>query len=146
MLINIRKKGITLRAFTNGGYQDSNFIGDLPGFFQVWYNPQYMVNILPLSDVRKRFRITIDTALEAAILIHLDDGSIIKFEEVGSGLYLFKSKKLKQSNKKISDYSYLIVVAGNKENFNNREISRADKARILYTTLGMPGYQKNSNF
>ena len=35
ILINVKKSNQTLRAFTNGGHQELNLIGDLPGFFQV---------------------------------------------------------------------------------------------------------------
>lgn len=81
MLMNIRKSPKTLRAFTNGGHQDSTQVADLPGFFQVWYNRNSMVNILTWADVRKHFRITADTAEENAIHVHVDDGKIIKFEK-----------------------------------------------------------------
>ena len=32
MLLNARKSGRTLKAFTNGGRQDSDQVADLPGF------------------------------------------------------------------------------------------------------------------
>jgi hypothetical protein len=53
LLTNIRKSNSTLRAYTNGGYQDSHEIAMLPGYFEVWYNPNSMVNILVYADVRK---------------------------------------------------------------------------------------------
>ena len=49
-----------MRAYTNGGHQDSVYKGYLPGFFEVWYNPQSMLNILSMKDVRKKYRITMD--------------------------------------------------------------------------------------
>ena len=55
MLINIRKSKKTLRAYSNGGFQDSDTEGDFPGMFKVWYNPKSMLNILAFSDVRKYF-------------------------------------------------------------------------------------------
>jgi hypothetical protein len=55
MLLNIRRSNKTLRVYTNGGHQDSTAIADLLGFFQVWFNPASMVNILSWADVRKRF-------------------------------------------------------------------------------------------
>ena len=35
MLLNIRRSPKLLKAFTNGGKQVSEFMGDLPGFFPV---------------------------------------------------------------------------------------------------------------
>ena len=58
MLINVRKSENPLRAYTNGGHQDSNKEGDFLGFFKVWFNPKCRVNILSFKDVRKIFRAT----------------------------------------------------------------------------------------
>ena len=61
MLLNIRKSKKTMRAYSNGGHQDSNQVGNFPGLFTVWYNKNSMLNILSFRDVRKIFRITMDT-------------------------------------------------------------------------------------
>ena len=79
MLTNMKMAPHRLRAFTNGGHQDSTMLGDLPGFFTVWYNPQSLVNILSMSDVRKRFRITADTRKDAALYVHMDNGKLARF-------------------------------------------------------------------
>ena len=39
-LINIRDNKHTLRVYINGGHQDSNEKEDLPGYFNIWYNPK----------------------------------------------------------------------------------------------------------
>ena len=61
MLLNIRASGRTLKAYTNGGCQDSKSIGDLQGSFPVWYNPKSMINKLAWSDVRDKYHIIADT-------------------------------------------------------------------------------------
>ena len=91
MLINIRRSDKTLMAYSNGGFQDSNLKGTFPGMFDVWYNHESMLNILSFKDVRKHFRITIDTAVENCINVHLMDGTVLRFEEVESGLYFLHS-------------------------------------------------------
>ena len=93
MLINIEDKGRKLRAYTNGGHQDSTKEGDLPGFFKVWYNPDSMVNILSFRDVRRRFKVTADTSVENSICVHMEDGKVLKFKEMESGLYLLSNNK-----------------------------------------------------
>jgi hypothetical protein len=61
MLSNIRRSPYVLRALTNGGYQDSNMVGDFPNLGKVWYNRESIANILSLAgEVRKVCRITID--------------------------------------------------------------------------------------
>ncbi len=91
MLRNIRKSGHTLRALTNGGHQDSNMIGDFPNLGAVWYNPDSIANILSLADVRKVCRVTMDSSNEPALWVHRLDGSVMKFAEHDSGLYVYDS-------------------------------------------------------
>ena len=77
LLHNIRNSPNTLRAITNGGQQDSHLIGDLPGFFPEWFNKNSMLNILSFAQVRKVYRITIDTDITATTNVHLHNGSIM---------------------------------------------------------------------
>ena len=62
LLTNIRKRDELLRAYTNGGHQDSLTKGHYKDFFEAWFKSQSMLNILSLSKVSKRYRITMDTA------------------------------------------------------------------------------------
>ena len=54
LLKNIQRTKRTLRAFSNGGWQDSRYTGVLPKFFPVWYNKVLRLNILSFADVRKK--------------------------------------------------------------------------------------------
>ena len=99
------------------------------------------MNILSFKDVRERFRITVDTSLENAICVHLDDGGVLKFKEVESGLYLLSSKN-NLTNQKISAYSFLNLVKANKSDFTKRQLKRADLARDFRRKIGYPGYRK----
>jgi hypothetical protein len=141
MLMNLRKSAKTLRAYTNGGHQDSTEVADLPGFFEVWYNKNSMVNILAWSDVRKHFRITANTPRENTIVVHLEEGKTIKFKEIGFGLYLFDNKGVNNKSS-ISGYSFLTLVRANKTNFTRRELQGADKAIEFHRKVGLPGYNK----
>ena len=73
--------------YTNGGHQDSNIVGDFPGFFKVWYTRNLIVNILLFSEVRKKFRITMDTNIESTINVYLKEEKVIRFKGVELGLY-----------------------------------------------------------
>ena len=73
MLLNVRKSKKVLRAYSNGGYQDSQNVGDVPGMFPVWYNPDSVLNILALCDVAKKFRVTMDTDVDNIIRVHLPE-------------------------------------------------------------------------
>ena len=71
ILKNIVDNNTTLRYYTNGGHQDLHKRGHVPGFFYVWYNPMSMLNILSFAEVRKTFRITMDTNEETSMIVLL---------------------------------------------------------------------------
>ena len=138
MLKNVREHTHMLRAYTNGGHQDSIEVGDLPNFFQVWYNPKSMLNILALADVISKFRVTMDTDIASAFNVHLHDGTILNFKQVASGLFLLTDNKY--FNKCLKAYSCLTLVTANKSQFSRRELEGIERARQLYKHIGMPGY------
>ena len=130
MLTNIRRSPHTLCALTNGGHQDSNLLGDFPNLGPVWFNSESsLANILSLSKVRKSCRVTMDT-----MCVHRLDGSIMKFVEHASGLYVFAPN----NNDPVTAYTLVSTVAENKKLFTAREIKDADAARALYRKLGRP--------
>ena len=100
-----------------------------------------MLNILAWCDVQKKFRITVDTDKGAYIKVHLSDTKVMYFEEVESGLYMFK-RQAHQMNKKMSGYSFLTLASANKSHYNRTELERADKARLLHAKLGYPEYKR----
>ena len=130
MLENVRKSKHKLKAYTNGGSHESEYKGFLPGFFEVWYNPNSMINILSFNDVSEKFRITMDTAEENAILVHVDEenGRVMRFKSIDAGLYILDAN----DNDFVNHYSYLNVENDNAiEYYSRREIDKADEARRL---------------
>mmetsp|Transcript_14743 Transcript_14743/g.21055 ORF Transcript_14743/g.21055 Transcript_14743/m.21055 type:complete len:154 (-) Transcript_14743:15-476(-) len=95
LLMNTKNAIGKLRAFSNGGWQDSTRVGMVPKFFSVWFNPDSRLNILSFADVRKKYQITMDTAVEAAFFVHLNNKEVWKFEESSEGLYLLTDKIIK---------------------------------------------------
>ena len=118
MLLNIKRSERTLRSHSNGGSQDSNWVGYFPGMFKVWLNKKSMLNILSFSDVRKHFRITLDTAVESTTKVHLSSTEVLRFEEVESGPYLLRRNK--NIKKRVNAYSFLRLVCANKSHFTKR--------------------------
>ena len=45
-----------------------------------------------MSDVTNKYRVTMDTMVDNCINVHLEDGNILKFKEVESGLYMLMRK------------------------------------------------------
>ncbi len=123
----------------------SNLIGDLGNFGPVWYNEDSLANILSLAQVRKRCRVTMDTAQEAAMVVHRKDGSMMKFKEFRSGLYYYDPKEPAPPNStksSVSDYCLIQTVDNNKRMFHRREVEGADRARELHRKLGRPSQKR----
>ena len=63
------------------------------------------------------------------------DGTIMRFTEHPSGLYVYKDN---ESNNSVNAYTLLSTVAEHKRMFSQRQIQQADLARKLYRMLGRP--------
>ena len=146
-LTNIRESRSPLILASNGGGRVRlTQVGDLKNFGTIWYNPQSLANILSLADVRRQNRVTMDTAVEPALIIHRKDGSEMKFLEYKTGLYYYDvATSNPPSNEPVSPYCLVQTVADKKAVYHRREIEGADKARELYVRLGRPS-QKHFEF
>ena len=128
ILIDIHDSDQTLRAVTNGGHQDSHMKAYLPGFFEVWYNPASLLNILSFSDVSKRFRITVDTKRDNSINVHLDDGNVLSFKCMNNGLYMANISDIK-SKSQLTNYSFVSVTSREQQTLQSVKLKER-------TTLG----------
>jgi hypothetical protein len=152
LLTNIRTSDKQLNVITNGGPQISTKCGDFFKFFEVWYNPNSMLNILSWSEVAAHFRITLDSAIDDCIHVHIDDGVTLSFTSIDSGIYLMKTsdcekldpnyKRPASKLKSLPHYSCVNIVEDNKTNFTSRELEGADTARALFKHLGLPSYSR----
>ena len=141
MLEGVRRSKHKLKAFTNGGSQELEYRGFLPGFFEVWYNPESMIDILSFDEVSRKFRITMDTGEENTIKVHIDEehGKVLRFKSIEAGIYILDAN----DNELVTHYSYLNVDNNEAINYNSRrEIAKAEEARKLYTHSNMPGQNK----
>ena len=128
-----------IRVYTNGGFQDYSKQGMLTLFdFEIFYNSSSLANILSLSEVAAKYRITMDTDASPSIRVHLDYDHVVIFEQCGSGLYFYDTANTDNTKHLVSKYSFLSTVASNKQYFTRREIDQADKAHILQAHIGWP--------
>jgi len=149
---NIRKSPVVLRAYTNGGHQDSTLVGRLPKFFDVFYNPKSLMNILSFAEVSAKYRVTMDSAEDDSIVVHLSDEKW-HFKKMDSGLYLLLNNN--KYNTKVTHYSdnmhtrspiqgsnFLTLISENKAHFTKRELKRVELGRELYLHCNVPGQKK----
>ena len=91
ILHDIHDSPYPLRVNTISGHTSISkmgYLGEYP--FPVWYSPGSGVNILSLFNVQQNFRCTMDTAHENCIIVHLRNGSSIKFSASAKGLYVYQ--------------------------------------------------------
>ena len=141
--ISIHKPPLT--SLTNGRPHLCDYGGIFHGLQQllsVWYAPDSVGNILALCDIRQLCRVTLDTATEAAFLVHLPNNTVLRFVEHDNGLYLLVPSV--NPTTKLPSYSYSCVstIADNRAAFICRELEGADCARQLYRTIGRPSQRK----
>ena len=145
LLKDIRKSDETMRVYTNGGHQDYDEVGTLHMFpFTAYYNPKSLANILSLAEVSSVFRVTMDSAADPAMLVHVGPATILVFKQCGSGLYYHDTAN--QTSSAVIDYSFLSTVAQNKEYFSRAEIEGADQARILQDNISWPSTEDYKHY
>ena len=106
--------------------------GDLPGVRTVWYHPEGIANVLSMGIVSMDLRITMDTSVDNAIIVHKTDGTIRRFGLTTTGLYL--------SN--LGDYSgsllTITTIEDQKMKYSALDVQRADAAQRLQLAIGHP--------
>ncbi len=92
---NIRQLDATLRLATNGGVATTNLIADTGGVGTVWFDPKAITNIYSLACMADKYRITYDSSVERAFIVHTEYGPL-KFVERPDGLYAMVEMKQQQ--------------------------------------------------
>jgi hypothetical protein len=115
----------------NAGVTSTNLVGDLPGYGEVWFNPNGIANILSLSRVKQRgFRVTFDSENGNEFHVHKPNGTTRVFQQSNRGLYYMDTQA--------TGITLINTVEGNKSNFTNRDYSRAMLARKVQNIIGRP--------
>ena len=71
----------------NHDTQQSSLVGDTKCIGEVWYNPDYIANILSLSIVNNIYRVTMDSSVSHVMHVHLPGRVLMTFHEIPHGLY-----------------------------------------------------------
>lgn len=122
---------MTIRC--NAGARTTNWKGYLPGYGWVWYYPAGIANILSLSRVRERYRVTIDSAMDNCFHVHKDGEKIMKFKEASRRLYYFDTVDREESGTML-----ITTVENNKSKLSAYDFNQAEKARVLQQRIGRP--------
>ena len=72
----------------NAGVKCTNLRGHISRYGWVWFFPDGVANILSMSRVKEKFRVTYDSATDNSFHVH-KEGKILKFKEATRRLYYF---------------------------------------------------------
>jgi hypothetical protein len=72
LVTRITKSEEILELATNAGTRQTNKKAEVPGFGQVWFDEKAIANIFGFADLVKKHRITYDSAIEDAFIIHMN--------------------------------------------------------------------------
>jgi len=153
LLSNVRKAdGAGLTLHSNGGELNTHEVGDVTGYGTVWYSPDSLANILSFANVRKKFRVSMETGPSdprPTITVFRKNGFPMRFFEHQMGLYVHDpsqdNAKLLDINDNLNtvhDYSFVNIVANLESEFSSRDIKRAKAAQKLHRRMGHPSIDK----
>ena len=87
LLKNIRKSDRSLAIFPMGGRTTTDLQGNLPGYGTVWFHPGGIANILSLSKLEDKYRVSYDSTGENKFLVHLPGRKTRSFTQCERGLF-----------------------------------------------------------
>ncbi len=133
LLQDIHEVDQTLTIRCNAGAKTTNWQGRLPGYGWVWYYPHGIANILSLSRVKERYRVTFDSAMDNCFHVHKDGKKIMKFKEATRRLYYFDTADRDETGTML-----ITTVENNKSKLSAYDYNQAEKARALQRRIGRP--------
>ena len=83
----------------------------VPGYGEVWYDPNAITNIFSLAEMEKKYCITYNSCKEKAFVVDLPDKKL-KFMQSSNGLFIYKPN-YKTNNKSLANRSIAGVSSKN---------------------------------
>ena len=138
LLKNICKTADGMRFHCNARSHLTNYVGDLPGYGTIWYDPKAIVNILSLRRVRDRYHISYDS-VDQQFVVTKPCGKEFVFKESDGGLHYMDTTCPEQGQGHGHKQQHVFMVntvKDNRKNFTNNDYLRAVWARELQVTVG----------
>jgi hypothetical protein len=131
LLRSVRKVSQSMHIQCTAGVTSTNMMGYLEGYGPVWYHPGGIANILSLSRVRKKFRVTFDSSNGNAFKLIRPDGTSRTFAESSNGLYFSIMEPV--------ETTMVNTVEHNKAKYTKSDYLQAVLARKIQGIIGRPG-------
>lgn len=133
LLTDIQETNNSLTIWCNARTKTTNWKRKLPGYGWVWYYPDDIANILSLSRVKQRYRVTFDSAADNCFIVHKDDKKIMRFKEAPRRLYYFDT-----ANRGKTGNMLITTVENNSSRLSAYDFNHAEKSRSLQRRIGRP--------
>ena len=135
----------TMGVGTNGnGHLMSNQKCLVPHLGEHWFNSDSMTNIIAMKDMTDKYRVTMDSAVEKALFVHMPE-KIVVFKQLENNLYGMDPgnptsyiSKEKYNSKNIQMKN---IVEDNLNMMSERQQRRAKMARKAFQAIGTPTTQ-----
>jgi hypothetical protein len=76
-ITNLRSSKESLRMATNTGTKELNLKGEVLGFGDAWYDPEFIANIFSFLHMKDKYRITSDSKVDDAFHVQACDAASI---------------------------------------------------------------------
>jgi hypothetical protein len=122
----------------HSGTSSTRLQATLPGYGTVWFDPKGIADILSLSNLKKKYRVTFDSSTDNTFYVHKSDESTRKFVALqnGGGYISWTQTKTKnhltKKNPLKQELSWLTLL--------NR--TKPDIQPMMLKELNMPGRPK----
>ena len=136
LLKNIRRAKTNMFIHCTAGVAKTNLIGDLPGYGTVWYHPNGIANILSLSKVKEKHRVTFDSNQGNQFIVHRKDGTQRIFQQSPRGLYFLDTSLSPLPVNKANGTVLVTTVADKANSFSNADYAQAVLARKIQKIIG----------
>ena len=135
----------TMGVGTNGnGHLMSNQKCLVPHLGEHWFNSDSMTNIIAMKDMTDKYRVTMDSAVEKALFVHMPE-KIVVFKQLENNLYGMDPEdptsyisKGKYNSKNIQ---MMNIVEDNLNMMSERQQRKAKMARKAFQAIGTPTTQ-----
>ena len=117
------------------------YLGNYPT--PVWYLTGGHANILSLRDVTQHYRVTMDTAMENALILHGDNRQQHKFTPLCKGLYQWEHTMDPTEDNQC--WLFVTTVCGQGNCYTRRAYECAQAARCLQNNIMRPASRHISN-
>ena len=125
LLKNICRAKKNMFIHCTAGVAKTNLVGDLLVYGTVWYHPDGIANILSLSKVKEKYRVTFDSDIYNQFIVHHPDGTQRIFQQSSRGMYFLDTSLTPQPVNGTRDSILVTTVADNANNFSNADYSQA---------------------